>query len=103
VAKTFDSRSLGAPPMLEEKITFVILDSNTIQRFEENHRHPPQKAQISQSDIVVKYKNDEEDTKIQIDRVKGSGVASSKQGEFLFMTTFSDCVKVAAPYIESKI
>jgi hypothetical protein len=103
VGRTYDSRSLDGPPLLEEKITFVILDANTIQRFEGNDRYPPQKAQISESDIVLRYKSDGEDTRIQIDRVKGSGVASSKQGDFLFMTTLSGCVKDAAPDIESKI
>jgi hypothetical protein len=103
VGRTYDSRSLGAAPLFEEKVTFVILNDNTIQRFEGSDRYPPQRAQISESDIVLKYKNDEEDTTIQIDRIKGSGVASSKQGDFLFMTTFSDCVKDSAPDIENKI
>ena len=103
VGKTYDTREVGAPPLYQRSVTFVILDEHTLQRSDEDGRSPPISAKISKSDIDAVTHDGPNETRIMIDRVKGSGLETSKQGEFVFITSLADCKKSKAPDLEGKI
>ena len=103
VGKTYDPREVGAPPMSAGNITFVILDKDTLQRSDQGGRSPPFKATITETDISAVLRDGDNETKLTIDRVKGAGQEASFEGQFLFITSLTDCKKVKAPVLEGKI
>jgi hypothetical protein len=94
---------VGAPPVYQSSVTFVILDKHTLQRSDEDGRSPPISAKITKSDINAVTREGPSETTIAIDRVKGSGLETSKQGELVFITSLTDCKKSKAPDLEGKI
>ena len=103
VGKTYDPRFVDAPPMPAGNITFVILDRDTLQRSDQGGRSPAFKAMITETDINAVVREGGNETKITIDRVKGAGQEASFAGQFLFITSLTDCKKVKAPVLEGKI
>jgi hypothetical protein len=94
---------VGAPPLYQRNVTYVILDEHTLQRSDEDGRSSPILAKISETDINAVTHDSANETNIVIDRVKGTGLETSKEGGFVFVTSLADCKKSKAPDLEGKI